>query len=567
MEHPVKIYITADTIISSLGFTTGENMDHIRNYQTGISQINDKNLYSYPFMGGQIDEDCLQKETSAYKGYTHMEQLFLLAIGEVIKQSGVNITTPDCILILSTTKGNINKSLPEMGQHIGDYFGFPASPIIISSACISGVSALIVASRLIREGKYKHAIVAGGDLLSRFVISGFQSFKSVSPEICRPYDKERDGLSLGEACGVVLVTSDKQLVHDTLPIVIEGGAISNDANHISGPSRTGDGLYIAISKAMSENELKTGDISFINAHGTATIYNDEMESKAIHLAGLDDKPVNSLKSYWGHTLGASGIIESIACMEQLRTGELFGTFGFVESNVTYPLYITAEHRALEMQRCLKTASGFGGCNAAIILALENHTKPIRIFNLRHPKVVHTCVIENGKITKDSKTVFKAENETDFASFIRAAYKNAPQEGHKFFKMDNLCKLGYIAAEYLLSEIDLTTYKPNEIGIILSNASASLDTDFKHQQIIDTYGDRETSPAVFVYTLPNVVMGEICIHHKIKGENTFFISSEYNESFIKEYAASTMKHQNLRLCIIGWCELFGEHYKASFELIE
>lgn len=570
MGNPINTYITAGSLISSLGFSTEENLQHIRNYHSGIQLIEDKNIYTSPFMGGIIDRNQLQKKSMVLglTAYSPLEQLFILTIQDTIRTSGIDPTNPDSILILSTTKGNINESLVDMGNRVAGYFRFSHSPIIISSACISGVSALIVASRLIREGKYKHAVVAGGDVLSRFIVSGFQSFKSVSPDRCRPYDKKRDGLSLGEACGAVLVTSSRQDVHDPLAILLEGGAISNDANHISGPSRTGDGLHLAISQAMKESGWQPEDISFVNTHGTATVYNDEMESKAIGLSGLAHTPLNSLKSYWGHTLGASGIIESIACMEQLRSEEVFGIYGFEESDVSCPLQISSKHRSVEMKRCIKTASGFGGCNAAIVLSLEKYAQSIAEPEKIHLRTLHSCLIESGKIIKNGTTVFEAKSADSFASFIRSAYKCLSVDDRKFYKMDNLCKLGYIAAEYLLADIDISsTYQPEEIGIVLANASASLDTDRKHQEIIDAEGDTAASPAVFVYTLPNVVMGEICIRHKIKGENTFFIMREYDEEALQSYVQSAMRRPPLRACIMGWCELLGENYQACFRLIE
>lgn len=154
--------------------------------------------------------------------------------------------------------------------------------------------------------------------------------------------------------------------------------------------------------------------------------------------------------------------------------------------------------------------------------------------------------------------------TGFSEFIRAAYKNLGESNMKFYKMDDLCKLGYVAATYLLKG---KSFLPEEIGILLANASASLDTDIRHQAIIDKDGDEAASPAVFVYTLPNVVAGEICIRHKIQGENTFFIRKEYNPSELEQYASIVMAKGKLKACIIGWCELLGESYNAEFKLIE
>ncbi len=132
---------------------------------------------------------------------------------------------------------------------------------------------------------------------------------------------------------------------------------------------------------------------------------------------------------------------------------------------------------------------------------------------------------------------------------------------KFYKMDDLCKLGYVAAGYLLKD---TAYQPEKIAILLANTSSSLDTDCKHQAIISKDGDAAASPAVFVYTLPNVVLGEICIRHKIQGENTFFVSQSYDEALLEDYARIVMAKGKLQTCIIGWCELFDGHYHAEFK---
>lgn len=519
--------------------------------------------------------------------YTRMEQLFILAVQEVISQSGASLREPDCALLLSTTKGNVDLlskqvasdelvapgesngssiQLPtdspaflwKMAERIGNFFGACNQVDVISNACISGVSALIVAKRQIESGRYKRVIVAGGDILSHFITSGFLSFRSVSAQRCRPYDIRRDGLSLGEACGAVLLETQG----NTNDIILSGGAVSNDANHISGPSRTGDGLALAINQAMEEAGVTPGDISFINAHGTATVYNDEMESKAIHLAGLSTVPVNSLKPYFGHTLGASGIIETIFCMEQLKTGILYGTLGYETLGVPMPVTVYGTHQPIPMKCCVKTASGFGGCNAAVVLSLPTARRCQKQvpFSKALTESVNSITIRPGVVERDGTVIFNS-SETDFAPFIREAYKNLGDNNMKFYKMDDLCKLGYVAAGYLLKETD---YQPEEIGIILANASSSLDTDCKHQTLISKEGDKVASPAVFVYTLPNVVLGEICIRHKIKGENTFFVCPHYEPDSLEDYARIVMAKGKLRTCIIGWCELMDGQYQAEFK---
>ncbi|NJO89238.1 MAG: hypothetical protein HC831_09980 [Chloroflexia bacterium] len=213
----------------------------------------------------------------------------------------------------SFEKSNGDLELWKTANKIASYFGFVNQPQVISNACISGVAGCVVGKRLIDSDLYDNVVVVGADVLSRFIVSGFQSFKSLSEQPCKPFDVARDGLSLGEGIGSIILTNNESLV--TSPkIVLQNGAISNDANHISGPSRTGEGLQIAITKTIGNNT----DIDIISAHGTATPYNDDMESKAIYNSGLGKVPVVSTKGYTGHTLGAAGIIEIIIGVEAMK---------------------------------------------------------------------------------------------------------------------------------------------------------------------------------------------------------------------------------------------------------
>jgi 3-oxoacyl-[acyl-carrier-protein] synthase-1 len=296
-----------------------------------------------------------------------------------MKDSGVVPGNSKTLLVISTTKGNINLLqnrykavfshkrlyLWELGRIVQQFFGFANQPVIISNACISGVLAVMTATRFIQSGAYDHAVVTGGDIASEFVISGFQSFQAISPNPCKPFDLNRTGLSLGEGCGTMVLSAFQDKTGGN-SIRVAGAATSNDANHISGPSRTGEELGWAISQAMFQSRIAPDAISYIAAHGTATPFNDEMESKAIELSGLSQVPVNSFKGYWGHTLGAAGIVESVAAISSIKNNFLFRSAGFETLGVPAAINVITAHRHAEINSCLKTASGFGGCNAAII---------------------------------------------------------------------------------------------------------------------------------------------------------------------------------------------------------
>ena len=377
------VYIATNNIISSLGFTTEENIINIKKNITGIKLINNGHFSPTPFYASLIDSERLYsdfKNIDNPEKFTRFEQMAVLSITDSLRNTKVDIKNKNTLLIISTTKGNIdileqsNKNrfdnkkiyLWNTAKLLQHYFKNPNMPVIVSNACISGLLGIIIGSRLIQSSQFENVIVTGGDILSEFVVSGFQSFLSLSTVPCQPFDVSRDGLSLGEGFGTIILTSNPEFVNDDIKITVAGGSSSNDANHISGPSRTGEGLYITIKNTLKEAGAKSvNHIDYISAHGTGTVYNDEMESKAITRAGLENVPVNSFKGHWGHTLGAAGIVESIVAINSMKENTLYKTMGFNKSGVSKNINIIRNEEKAEINNCLKIASGFGGCNAGV----------------------------------------------------------------------------------------------------------------------------------------------------------------------------------------------------------
>lgn len=583
----MKTYITAAEVITALGADLAANVRAIEDGLSGVAERKDPRLSDSPVMAAVIPDEtfaCLAAQYGGADGksgaLTRTELLLAAVIGSIVSQTGIDMSSADTFIVFSSTKGNVSlldssssnqderAYLWEMGERVASRFGASGRFCVISNACISGVSALVVARRLILSGKYRKIVVAGCDTLSRFIVSGFASFRSLSGGVCRPYDSSRDGLNLGEAAGAVLLSD----AFSEGAVVLSGGAISDDANHISGPSRTGDGLFFAMRNAMNEAGVTPDDISFLNMHGTATVYNDEMESKAVGLAGLSSVPVQSLKPYFGHTLGASGVVETVMSAVQLRKGTVWGTKGYETPGTPMPLNVSSASRRVSMKHCVKAASGFGGCNAAVVLSLPEYSSGTagreehQALGFRPSasyRILRTVSLKDGRLARDGKTVFSSE-ATEFGEFARALYHEKGRADMKFFKMDSLCKLGYLAAGELLDGIE---FEPEETAIVLSDSSSSMDSDLRHLETLSCCGEAAASPSVFVYTLPNVVAGEICIRHKIKGENTFFISREYEPDKLREYASMVLSRNGVRYCIVGWCEYLKGEYDAVFELLE
>ncbi len=374
-----EIYITDYNCVTPLGFDVESNWKALLEGKSGVALHKVIDNHD-AFFVSKIDSEKLEIEFNRFfdpaqnDNFTRLEKMFLLSLKPLVERHNI---TEQTAFILSTTKGNIsllkNKTdLPEgvylsnLAQKLADFFAFKTKPIVVSNACVSGVMAISVAKNMIQAGKYKDAFVIAGDEISEFVISGFNSFQAIGSEPCKPYDKNRNGINIGEATAAVYITLELNQ-NEKFKFKVLGDSAINDANHISGPSRTGDGLFASVQNAMKEAKVSGEQIDFISAHGTATLYNDEMEAIAFNRMDLQNVPLNSMKGYYGHCLGASGLLESIISMEAALKNTLIPSKNFEEMGVSQDLNIIKQNQSAEIKYILKTASGFGGCNAAIVL--------------------------------------------------------------------------------------------------------------------------------------------------------------------------------------------------------
>ena len=371
------IYKLSDNIISSLGFTTTANYQAVLEGKSGIAPGKDQagNAIAVSRLDPGKLEETFRAVFNKKEEYTLPEQAMLLSAHIAMEEAGISASSVRTCFVLSSTKGNIHLlGLPSHGFEkdrvhlwhtaglLAGFFGNPNVPVTVSNACISGACAQIAAIQLLDQGNYDHVVVTGVDLAPDFIVSGFQSFKSLDGERCRPFDARRKGLNLGEAAATIVYGKEKQP-----GIALVSGSIRNDANHISGPSRTGEGLFRALKTALGN--LPAGEIAFISAHGTATPYNDQMEAIAFSRAGLESTPVFSLKAQFGHTLGAAGILESVIATKALEQGLILPSSGYEEPGIEGAINVSTTLSKTDKRFCLKTLSGFGGCNA--VLLFEN----------------------------------------------------------------------------------------------------------------------------------------------------------------------------------------------------
>jgi 3-oxoacyl-[acyl-carrier-protein] synthase-1 len=327
------VYCIGHSIISPLGEGSQANFDAVQAGRTGLKIHTDRFADVEPFCASLFDTPqsfvplCIKS----------VEQALVYGSLSMVRSS-------DTIFILSTTKGD-NLDLWTSAQAIARHFCNTNPPVVVSNACTSGVCAQITAQRLLEAGMYRQAVVIGCDLQTRFIVSGFQSFKALSPEPCLPFSPDRKGLNLGEAAATIIY-SQQPIANSQQPFwTLETGSIHNDANHISAPSRTGEGAYQCLTDVM--DGVTPDEIALIGVHGTATPYNDAMEQTAIERAGLQNVPKNMLKPFFGHTMGAAGVLETILCMKEAE-----------RQKTQKPIHV------------IKMLSGFGGVNAAIRLKSE-----------------------------------------------------------------------------------------------------------------------------------------------------------------------------------------------------
>ena len=243
---------------------------------------------------------------------------------------------------------------------------------VTSVACASGNAALGSALDLIRLGVCDVVMAGGVDSLHDFVISGFGCLKAVDSGPCRPFDKSRRGLNLGEGAAFLVVESEAHARARGARIraFLDGYGIAADAVHMTGPDREGRGAARAMNAALTDAHARASEIDYVSAHGTATVFNDLMEGKALAQV-LGDRaastPVNSIKGALGHTLGAAGALEAVVCVRTLETGQVTPTPGLQELDPEIHLDVVRDQpRAVNARVALSTSSGFGGTNAAVL---------------------------------------------------------------------------------------------------------------------------------------------------------------------------------------------------------
>ena len=560
--------ILSTNITSPLGLTTEENYAAVKRGETGLKLVEGCLGVPGHFCVGIFSDT--QRAALHMDGFSWFESLVFHSVKDALASSAADPSSPRTILILGTSTAGVDElgDVPEKDKNylapgvaakkVAERLGFVNDPITVSNACISGATAQMLADRLIASDYYDTAVVCGVDVLSAFVLAGFDSFKALSPTFCRPFDIERLGLNIGECAATVVLTKDLSANDDAWHII--DGCLNNDAYHVSAPIPSGDGVCRAIKKILSP-ELKAG-LACVAAHGTATMFNDQMESKAIENAGLGELLTSALKPHYGHTFGASGIVEAIITMCALDEGLILPVLGFEELGVSGKMRPCSQLEKTDKNSFIKLQSGFGGCNGAMIYA-KAQTPAARPAKAAYDTVKHLRITPEGLWVDGQAVPLEARG----AALITEIFKKYLADGSRFFKMDLYSRLAYVGTS-LLAKDSLKGCDPEDIALFVFTQQGSLLADRKHLSSFSNPDEFFPSPAVFINTLPNVVLGEIAVKNNIKGETTLVLLPGRDDKTVQQIMEASLSATRPAVVLYGWVDCSAEdNFVAELKLLK
>ena len=389
-----RVAVVAAGVVSPLGFRLTETLDSLRNSRNCISPVTRFSVGQCRCKtAGQVSDDRLlatQAEAPRSRRLHRASHMMIQALTELVAQEPH--FEPE-LTVIGTTSGGMSygehyyRSLRQAGdlRHaatwIANYpaqkpvidaqesFGISSPCQVIANACASGTNAIGHAFECVRSGRYQRVLAGGYDALSELVFTGFDSLQASTPEKCRPFDRHRTGMVLGEGAALLALENLDSARRRGAPVLAEiiGYGISTDNFHITQPDPSGIGPRQAMERAVQSAHVAENEIDYINAHGTATLFNDAAEGKAINRF-FNGVPVSSTKSMMGHSLGAAGAIEAVVCLLALQHQFLPPNINFRAADDDLDLNIVAnESRPAVLRTVLSNSFGFGGTNASILM--------------------------------------------------------------------------------------------------------------------------------------------------------------------------------------------------------
>ncbi len=391
-----RVFVTGVGVISAIGNGTEETLDSFRLLKPGIGKLSHFNSVhsDIPVAEVKLNNDELAQLSGIdiqSIPFSRNTLLALIAASQAVQSSGWSETPGKTTgAVLATTVGGMDlneqyyKSLLHNDQHkhlislfdsadcaekVAAHLGIRHNVTTISTACSSSANAIMLGARLIKNRRLNRVLAGGSDALTKFTLNGFFALEILSATGCRPFDKDRNGLTIGEGAAVLVLESEETADEKHIICEVSGYANVNEAYHATASSAEGTGAIMAMTRALESAALKPEDISYINAHGTGTEINDLSEGRAIDAVfGSHIPPVSSTKAFTGHTLGAAGAVEAVFSCMALKDGLVLPGLNFSAPmpELTFQPRMVIESRSLK--HVMSNSFGFGGSNTTLIFS-------------------------------------------------------------------------------------------------------------------------------------------------------------------------------------------------------
>jgi len=401
----MKIYVTGLGVVSGIGIGVSENMEALRQGKHGIGKVTlFPTALDVPVSEVKRSNEELKQLLSipSQQTISRTALLGMVAAKEALEDARLNLLLsrqsqqPLRIGFISATSvGGMDLSehfyesfketptrgrLREVISHdcgastelIASYLGISDFITTISTACSSAANAIMLGARMIKHGQLDAIVVGGADALCRFTLNGFNSLMILDKVHCRPFDRSRTGLNLGEGAGYLVLQSESSL-QKTPYCELSGYANTNEAYHQTGSSPEGDGAFWSMSEAIASSGISPEEIDYINVHGTGTPGNDASEGMALRrIFGKHVPPFSSVKAFIGHTLGASEGIEAVYSVLSIYKGMIYPNLNFTEAMPETELIPETSFReGVSVRHVLSNSFGFGGNDSSLLFSATN----------------------------------------------------------------------------------------------------------------------------------------------------------------------------------------------------
>lgn len=552
-EHSTSVVVTGIGIISSIGNNLEETFSSLINKKSGIGKINIlKTLHKDDFLLGEIRLNHNQlieiAKVDSEKAWTRTALLGIIAAKQAIADAEIEVS--DSSLVSASTVGGMDRSelyykdfLTEAKhkKHIDTHHAGNSTEMIaeqcginglittISTACSSSLNSIMFGARLIKSGKTKSAIVGGTDALARFTLNGFNTLMILDKEHCRPMDKNRMGLNLGEGAAYLVLEDKESALAAGRKIYAEvsGYANANDAHHQTASSENGEGPFLAMKNAIETACLNVSDISYINAHGTGTDNNDLTESIAIkRLFGENIPPFSSTKAYTGHTLGAAGVIESVFAILAIKNRVAFPNINFqnaIEETGLIP--VTEVTNLPNIDHVLTNSFGFGGNDSSVIFS---SAKKSNITTKEKNNSTGVYIIGTGCVSPQNTLGYN--NLPDEIIETNSRFLEIQKPNYRDFinpkilrRMSKIVRMGIVASK---TAIDQAAIDSPDAIVTGTGMGCQIDTEkFLNSMIENNEG--LLTPTSFIQSTHNTIGGAIALGQKNHNYNITYVHRTFS----------------------------------------